>query len=79
MGRVTGNEEILAVSSLSFLGQEALTIPFYNSELITFDIFSSPIYAIQNNVQFLLLLQILVPKSLQFYLYSDSPSLVYCL
>lgn len=77
MGRVTGNEEILADSSLSFLGQEPLTIPFYNSELITSDIFSSPIYVIQNNVRFLLLPQILVPKTLQFYL--DSPSQVYCL
>lgn len=81
MRRVTGNGKVLADISLSFLSQTLLTIPFYYSELITFDFFSPPIYAMQNNVWFLLLLQILVPKALKFYLclYSDSSSQVCCL
>lgn len=80
MRRVTGNGKVLADISLSFLGQTPLTIPFYYSELITFDFFSPSIYAMQNNVWFLLLLQILVPKALKFYLrlYSDSSSQVCC-
>ena len=40
MGRETGNGEIFADISSSFLGQTLLTIPFYNSELIAFDFFT---------------------------------------
>lgn len=50
MRRVTQNGEIFAHISLSFLGETPLTIPFYNAELITLDLFNPSSYAIQNNV-----------------------------
>ena len=57
------------------------TIPVYRWVNRLWLLHSPSIYAVQNNVWFLFLLQILVPKALKFYLPlpSDSSSQVYCL